>query len=62
MQEWTPFKEKLQCQREEANKQNHYAVVIVKRTTGCTENQGIRPRANRQHVYLVSEVEISNLK
>ena len=62
MQEWTPFKEKLQCQREEANEQYHYAVAIVKRTGGCAENQGIWPRANRQYVYLVSEVKISNLK
>ena len=36
----TPFIGKLQCQREEANKQNHYAVVIVKWTAECTENQG----------------------
>ena len=62
MQEWTPFKGKQQCQREEANEQYHYAVAIVKRTAGCTENQDSWPRANRQHVYLVSEVEISNLK
>ena len=33
--------EKLQCQRQEVNEQNHYAVVIVKRTVECTENQGI---------------------
>ena len=39
MQKWTPFIRKLQCQREETNEQNHYAVVIVKRTAGCTENQ-----------------------
>ena len=39
MQQWTPFIRKLQCQRDEANEQNHYAVVIVKRTAGCTENQ-----------------------
>ena len=35
---------KLQRRREEANEQNPYAaglaVVIVKRTPGCTENQG----------------------
>ena len=36
MQEWTPFiGEKLECQREEANEQDPYAVVIVKRTAGC---------------------------
>ena len=27
-------------QREEANEQNHYVVAILKRTVGCTENQG----------------------
>ena len=26
--------------REEANEQNPYGVAIVKRTAGCTENQG----------------------
>ena len=25
---------------EEANEQNHYTVPVVKRTAGCTENQG----------------------
>ena len=39
MQQWTLFIRKLQCQREEINEQNHYAVVIVKRTAECTENQ-----------------------
>ena len=35
MQEWTPFiGEKLECQREEANKQDPYAVVMVKRPAG----------------------------
>ena len=35
MQEWTPFiGEKLECQREEANEQDPYAVAIVKRTAG----------------------------
>ena len=33
-------KRKLQCQIEEANEQNPYAVLIVKRTAGCIENQG----------------------
>ena len=42
--------EKLQCQRQEANEQNHYAEVIVKRTVECTDNQGSWPWANRQHV------------
>ena len=33
MQEWTPFiGEKLECQREEVNEQDPYAVVIVTRT------------------------------
>ena len=31
---------KLQRQIEGANEQNPYAVLIVKRTAGCTENQG----------------------
>ena len=48
--------ENLQCQREEGNEQNHYAVAIVKRTTGCTENQGSWPQVNRQHVYFFSKV------
>ena len=39
MQQWTPFIRKLQCQREEANEQNHYVVAIVKRTAERTENQ-----------------------
>ena len=35
MQEWTPFiGEKLECQREETNEQDPYAVAIVKRTAG----------------------------
>ena len=48
MQEWTPFIAKLQYQREEANEQNHYAVAIVERTAGHTENQDNQPQANRQ--------------
>ena len=54
LQEWTPFIEKLPCQREEENKQNDYVVyvAIVKRSAGCTENQGSWPRVNQQHVYL----------
>ena len=42
----------------EANRQNYYAVVIVKRTAGCTDNQGSWPWANQQHVlvYFFSEV------
>ena len=47
---------------EEANQQNHYPVVIVKRTAGCTENQGSWPQVNWQHIYLVSEVEILNVQ
>ena len=35
MQEWRPFiGEKLECQREEMNEQDPYAVAIVKRTAG----------------------------
>ena len=64
MQEWTPFIEKLQCQREEENKQNDYVVyvVMVKRTAGCTENQDSWPRVNQQHVYFFSKVEILNVQ
>ena len=36
--------------------QNHYAAAIVKRTAGCTENQGSWPWANWQHVYFFSEM------
>ena len=35
MQEWTPFiGGNPECQREETNEQDPYAVVIVKRTAG----------------------------
>ena len=54
MQEWTPFIGKLQCQREEANEQNHCAAVIVKRTA---DNQGSWPQLIGS---LVSKVERSN--
>ena len=27
-------------QREKVNEQNHYVLAILKRTVGCTENQG----------------------
>ena len=40
----------------EANEQNHYAVAIVKRTGGCTENQSTWPQVNQQHVNLFSKV------
>ena len=53
--------EKLQCQREEVNEQKHYAVVIVKRTTGCTENQDSWLWANWQHVHFFSKLH-SNIK
>ena len=54
---------KLECQIEGANEQNPYAVVIVKRTAGCTENQGSWPRADQQQtVYFFSEMEISNVQ
>ena len=63
MQELIPVsQEKLQFQREETNKQDHYAVAIMKRTARCTENQGSWPQANQQHVYYFSEVEISNVQ
>ena len=48
--------ENLQCQREEENEQNHYVVVVVKRTAGYTENQGSWPQVNQQHVYFFSKV------
>ena len=41
---------KRKLQREEANEQNPYAVAIVKRTAGCTENQDGWPWGNPQHV------------
>ena len=44
--------------REEAYKQNPYAVAsvaVVKRTAGYTEYQGGWPSANRQHVYFYSQ-------
>ena len=34
----------------EANEQNYYAVVIVKRIAGCTENQGSWLQADWQHI------------
>ena len=43
MQEWTPFiGEKLECQREETNEQDPYAVAIVKRTAGRRTNSWAR--------------------
>ena len=45
--------EGLQCQREEANEENHYAVAIVKRAAGCTENEGSWPQANQQHLVYI---------
>ena len=62
MQEWTHLiGEKYNAK--EANEQNPYAVVIVKITAGCTENQGSWSQANQQHViYFFSEVEISNVE
>ena len=51
-------KRKLRCKIEKANEQNPYAVLIVKKTAGCTENQGSWPCTNWQHVvYFFSEVE-----
>ena len=43
MQEWTLFTKSYNTKREEANEQSPYAVVIVKRTAGCTENPGSWP-------------------
>ena len=40
MQEWTPFIGENCKAKEEANGHNPYAVVMVKRTAWCTENQG----------------------
>ena len=47
--------------REEANEQNPYAVVIVKGTAGCAENQSSWPQASQQHV-VFSEVKVSNVQ
>ena len=46
------------ARREEAYKQNPYAVAsvaIVKRTAGYTEYQGGWPSGNQQHVYFCSQ-------
>ena len=61
MQEWTPLYRKTRILKRGANEQNHYAVAIVKKTTGCTENQGSWLRGNWQHVCLVSKVELPNV-
>ena len=42
-------KEKTTMPKRGANEQNHHAVMIVKRTAGCTENQANWLWANRQH-------------
>ena len=43
MQEWTPFiEEKLESQREEANNQDPYAVLIVKRTAVCQKQISVQ--------------------
>ena len=60
MQEWILFIGKSTMPKRGIK--NHYAVAIVKRPAGCTENQGSWPRANQDHVYLVSKVEISNVQ
>ena len=51
MQEWLDsfIGEKLEFQREEANEQDPYAVVVIKIAAGCTENQGSLPQADRQY-------------
>ena len=63
----TPFiGEKLECQREEANEQDPYTAVIVKRTAECTENQGSWPQASQEHViwgaYFFRESKILNVQ
>ena len=60
MQEWIPFIGITTMPKRGIK--NHNAVVIVKRTAGCTDNQGSWPQANQHHVYLVSKVEISNVQ
>ena len=54
MQEQTTFIGKITMLKR--GSKNHYVVAIVKRTAGYTK------WANRQHVYLVSEVEISTVQ
>ena len=49
---------KLECQREEANEQDPYAVVIVKRTVGC----GTKVCGILHVVCFFSEVKISNVE
>ena len=51
MQKWTPFIAE-NCNTKERKQMSYipYAVAIVKRIAGCTENQGSWPQANRQHV------------
>ena len=39
MQEWTPFIGKTTMPKR--GSKNHYALVIVKRTVECAENQGM---------------------
>ena len=61
---WKPFiGEKLVCQREKANEQDPYTVVIVKRTAECTENQGSWSQASQEHlVYFFSKMNILNVQ
>ena len=56
-------RKKLQCQREEANEQNHYTVAIVTEQLGVLRIK-VRswPWANRQHVYLFSKVHDGNIE
>ena len=43
----TPFiAERVEFQKEGVNELDPYAVAIVKRTAGCTENEGSWPWAN----------------
>ena len=48
-------------QKEEANEQNPYVVEIVKRTAGCTENQGKifhRPINSMKSIFLLQSGNI----
>ena len=60
MQEWTPFIGKTTVPKGESK--THYVIKIVKKTAGCTENQGSWPWVTQQHVYLVRKVEILNVQ
>ena len=49
----------LQCQSEEVNEQNHYAIAIVKRRVGYTENQDSWPQVNWKYfVYVLLQQSV----